>query len=103
MIQVTVFVQGWATYGKGVVEKLRSRTFYPKQVCFDFLINKAGPVHVYTPIQLEKINWEMGLQMAQAATTKMKTPNALFELVIQDKEVGSCIISTKLCLHCLAN
>ena len=32
-MQVTVFVQGWTTYGKVVVEKLRSRTFYPKQVC----------------------------------------------------------------------
>lgn len=50
MIQVTVFVQGWATYGKGVVEKLRSRTFYPKQVCFYFLINKVGSIHVYTLI-----------------------------------------------------
>lgn len=30
----------------------------------------------------------MGLQIAQAATTKMKTPNALFELVVQDKEVS---------------
>ena len=38
-------------------------------------------------VQLEKVNWEMGLQMAQSATTKMKTPNALFELVVQDKEV----------------
>lgn len=64
--KVTVFIQGWTTYGKGVVEKLRSRTFYPKQ--------------------LEKVNWQMGLQMAQAASTKMKVPNALFELVVRNKE-----------------
>ena len=43
--------------------------------------------YTYLCVQLEKVNWEMGLQMAQSATTKMKTPNALFELVVQDKEV----------------
>ena len=30
--QVQVFVQAWTAQGKSVVEKLRSRTFYPKQV-----------------------------------------------------------------------
>lgn len=33
MSQVQVFIHGWTTQGKGSVEKLRSSTFYPKQVC----------------------------------------------------------------------
>ena len=66
-LKVAIFVQGWTGYGRGVVEKLQTRTFFPKQ--------------------LEKVNWQMGLQMAQAASTKMKVPNALFELVVHDKEV----------------
>ncbi|XP_065910643.1 COMM domain-containing protein 10-like [Dysidea avara] len=70
--KVTIFVQGWTGYGKGVVEKLQNRTFYPKQ--------------------LEKVNWQMGLQMAQAASTKMKVPNALFELVVHDKEQTDSIL-----------
>ena len=30
--QIQVFVGGWSSQGKAVVERLRSRTFYPKQV-----------------------------------------------------------------------
>lgn len=32
-MQIQVFVQGWTSQGKAAVEKLRSSTFYPKQVC----------------------------------------------------------------------
>ena len=45
-------------------------------------------INTHPFVQLEKVNWQMGLQMAQAASTKMKVPNALFELVVRDKEVG---------------
>ena len=32
LLQVQVFVQAWTSQGKAIVEKLRTGTFYPKQV-----------------------------------------------------------------------
>jgi len=65
--KVQVFVQAWTAQGKSVVEKLRSRTFYPKQ--------------------LEEVKWRLNLQMAQSSRSKMKVPNALFEFVVKEGEV----------------
>jgi hypothetical protein len=64
--KIEVFVGAWSTQGKAVVEKLQSRTFYPKQ--------------------LEEVKWRLNLQLAQSTRTKMKLPNALFELSVTDGE-----------------
>lgn len=64
--KVQVFLQAWSAQGKAVVERLRSRAFYPKQ--------------------LEEVNWRLNLQMAQSSRAKMKMPNALFEFVVKEGE-----------------
>lgn len=64
--KIQIFVGTWSSQGKAVVEKLQSRTFYPKQ--------------------LEEVKWRLNLQIAQASRTKMKLPNALFEFSVQDGE-----------------
>lgn len=35
--------------------------------------------------QLEAVNWRLNLQMAQSNKTKLKSPNALFELQVSDE------------------
>ncbi|XP_071793859.1 COMM domain-containing protein 10-like [Asterias amurensis] len=60
--KVSVFVKAWTSSGKGVVENLRQRTLAPNQ--------------------LEGVNWRLNLQMGQASQTKMKIPNAMFEMVV---------------------
>jgi hypothetical protein len=64
--KIQVFVGMWTAHGKSVVEKLQSRTFYPKQ--------------------LDEVKWRLNLQIAQSSRTKMKLPNALFEFGIKDGE-----------------
>ncbi|XP_038077865.1 COMM domain-containing protein 10-like [Patiria miniata] len=66
--KVSVFVKAWTSSGKGVVEKLRQRTLAPNQ--------------------LEEVNWRLNLQMGQASQTKMKLPNAMFEMVVSGQEEG---------------
>ncbi|CAH1252530.1 COMMD10 [Branchiostoma lanceolatum] len=61
--KVSVFVKAWAAGGKEVIMKLRKRTLAPDQ--------------------LESVNWRLNLQMAQASQTKMKLPNAMFELGVR--------------------
>lgn len=64
--KVQVLIKGWSSQGKATVEKLRSSTFYPKQ--------------------LEEVNWRQNLTMAQSGRSKLKQPNALFEFVIKEGE-----------------
>lgn len=64
--KIQVLIQGWSSQGKATVEKLRSSTFYPKQ--------------------LEEVNWRQNLTMAQTGRSKLKQPNALFEFVIKEGE-----------------
>ncbi|XP_064390371.1 COMM domain-containing protein 10-like [Halichondria panicea] len=64
--KVQVFVQAWTSQGKAIVEKLRTGTFYPKQ--------------------LEDVKWRLNLQMAQSTRSKMKQPNALFEFSVREGE-----------------
>lgn len=70
-LQVKVIVDAWKNAAADVVTKLRQRTITPKR--------------------LEEINWRLNLQMAQSNKSKMKLPNAMFELKIndEDSEVGS--------------
>lgn len=64
-------MDAWKNAAADVVTKLRQRTITPKR--------------------LEEINWRLNLQMAQSNKSKMKLPNAMFELKIndEDSEVGS--------------
>ena len=36
-------------------------------------------------LQLDTVNWRLNLQMAQSSLTKMKMPNALFELGVNNE------------------
>jgi len=40
------------------------------------------------PKQLEAVNWRLNLQMAQSNMTKMKLPNAMFELSLASGSQG---------------
>ena len=46
-------------------------------------------LHVYCIVllflQLDTVNWRLNLQMAQSSVTKMKMPNALFELGVNNE------------------
>ncbi|KAJ8029544.1 COMM domain-containing protein 10 [Holothuria leucospilota] len=66
--KVTLFEKSWTSQAKDVVERLRKKTLIPNQ--------------------LQEVNWRMNLQMAQADRTKMKTPNAMFELVVSQDDGG---------------
>ena len=49
-------------------------------------------------LQLEEVKWRLNLQMAQASQSKVKRPNALFQLVVRDDSSGvsgCCISKTK--------
>lgn len=61
-----VIVDAWKNAAADVVTKLRQRTITPKR--------------------LEEINWRLNLQMAQSNKSKMKLPNAMFELKINDED-----------------
>lgn len=58
--KVQALVNLWTANGKSVAEKLKQRSISPKQ--------------------LSEVNWRLNLQMAQSSMTKMKLPNAMFEL-----------------------
>ncbi|XP_046574221.1 COMM domain-containing protein 10-like [Haliotis rubra] len=63
--KVQAIVEKWTSCAKETVQKLRERTLVPKQ--------------------LEAVNWRLNLQMAQSNKTKLKSPNALFELKVGDE------------------
>ena len=48
------------------------------------IYNTSIVLHCTIYFQLEDINWRMNLQIAQSTQTKMKMPNAMFELGVQD-------------------
>jgi len=66
--KVQALVDLWTSNGKSVVEKLKQRSLAPKQ--------------------LEAVNWRLNLQMAQSNMTKMKLPNAMFELSLASGSQG---------------
>ena len=45
------------------------------------------------PLQLEEINWRLNLQLAQSTQSKMKLPNAMFELGVRDENSGVRVIT----------
>lgn len=83
--QIQVFIQGWTAQGKAAIERLRSSTFYPKQVCEHGILRSP---YLYWWLQLEEVNWRQNLTMAQSGRSKLKQPNALFEFVIKEGEVS---------------
>lgn len=66
--KVALFEKSWTAQAKDVVERLRKKTLMPNQ--------------------LQEVNWRLNLQMAQADRTKMKSPNAMFELVVSADNGG---------------
>ncbi|KAI8777323.1 COMM domain-containing protein 10, partial [Biomphalaria glabrata] len=66
--KVSIIVEAWTTGARDLVQKLRDRTVHP--------------------LQLEDINWRINLQMAQTTLSKMKLPNALFQLGIRNDTTG---------------
>ncbi|KAL3867481.1 hypothetical protein ACJMK2_044683 [Sinanodonta woodiana] len=63
--KVKAIVEAWTNGAKDIVQKFRQCRLNHKQ--------------------LEDINWRLNLQMAQASKTKMKLPNAMFELGVKDE------------------
>lgn len=37
---------------------------------------------------MEEVNWRLNLQLAQSSMSKMKEPNAMFELGVRDENTG---------------
>ncbi|KAH9492958.1 COMM domain-containing protein 10 [Bulinus truncatus] len=66
--KVSIIVEAWAEGARDLVQKLRERTVHPQQ--------------------LEDINWRINLQMAHTSQSKMKLPNALFQLGIRNDTTG---------------
>ncbi|EDV26314.1 uncharacterized protein TRIADDRAFT_54176 [Trichoplax adhaerens] len=65
-VKVDAFIEAWSTNAKNVIDRVRQRNF----------INN----------QLEDINWQLNLQLAQSEKTKMKAPNAILELGIRSED-----------------
>ena len=58
--------------------------------CVRVCVCACACVHVCVRVcvQLEEVKWRLNLQLAQSTRTKMKLPNALFELSVRDGEVS---------------
>jgi hypothetical protein len=50
--------------------------------------------------QLQSVGWRLNIQLASSDQSKMKIPNALFELRLADgNKVCCCVFCTRVCLH----
>lgn len=66
VLQINVIVEAWKNTAADVVSKLRQRSINPRR--------------------LEEIKWRLNLQMAQSNKSKMKLPNAMFELQVNNED-----------------
>ncbi|XP_059159992.1 COMM domain-containing protein 10-like [Physella acuta] len=66
--KVGIIVDAWTNGARDLVQKLRERSVHP--------------------CQLDTVDWRLNLQLAQASQSKMKLPNALFQLGIKDENKG---------------
>ncbi|KAL8562624.1 hypothetical protein ACOMHN_011196 [Nucella lapillus] len=66
--KIKPIVEAWSSSAKDTIGQLRQRTVHPKQ--------------------LEEVNWRLNLQLAQSSVSKMKEPNAMFELGVRDENSG---------------
>ncbi|XP_022329094.1 COMM domain-containing protein 10-like [Crassostrea virginica] len=64
--KINVIVEAWKNTAADVVSKLRQRSINPRR--------------------LEEIKWRLNLQMAQSNKSKMKLPNAMFELQVNNED-----------------
>ncbi|XP_039766766.1 COMM domain-containing protein 10 isoform X6 [Ornithorhynchus anatinus] len=60
------FAHAWATVGQDTVEKFRQR--------------------ILAPQKLETIGWQLNLQMAQSSQAKLKSPQAVLELGVNNED-----------------
>ncbi|KAG8191724.1 hypothetical protein JTE90_008788 [Oedothorax gibbosus] len=67
--KVSTIVQAWVANAKNVIENLKKKTIAPKQ--------------------LEDVNWELRLELAQSSLSKLKTPLGLLELTLGTGEGNS--------------
>ncbi|CAE1307685.1 COMMD10 [Acanthosepion pharaonis] len=65
--KVNIIVEAWTTHAKNVLQKLGQRTLAPNQ--------------------LSDINWRLNLEMANMGRSKMKLPNAMFELKVTQEDM----------------
>lgn len=63
--QASIWGKAWAAKGDMVVKNLRDRAFF---------VTEAS-----------NVNWRLNLQLAQSSQSKMKTPNAMFEISVLNK------------------
>ncbi|GFS02930.1 COMM domain-containing protein 10-like [Elysia marginata] len=66
--KVQKIVEAWTNGARNLVQKLKERTVHPNQ--------------------LEEVKWRLNLQMAQASQSKVKRPNALFQLGVRSDSTG---------------
>ncbi|RUS74080.1 hypothetical protein EGW08_018158 [Elysia chlorotica] len=66
--KVEKIVEAWTNGARNLVQKLKERTVHPNQ--------------------LEEVKWRLNLQMAQASQSKVKRPNALFQLGVRNDSTG---------------
>lgn len=66
--KVQNIVEAWTNGARQLVQKLKERTVHPHQ--------------------LEDVKWRLNLQMAQASQSKVKRPNALFQLGVRNESSG---------------
>ncbi|XP_038625970.1 COMM domain-containing protein 10 [Tachyglossus aculeatus] len=60
------FAQAWASMGQDTIEKFRQR--------------------ILAPQKLETIGWQLNLQMAQSSQAKLKSPQAVLELGVNNED-----------------
>ena len=56
-------------------------------------------ITVFVMLQLEDVNWRLNLQMAQANKSKLKIPNALFELGVKDQNTEVTVFNSGINLN----
>ncbi|XP_065836566.1 COMM domain-containing protein 10-like [Oscarella lobularis] len=66
--KAAAIVKAWSTTAKDVLDRLKQKSFYPKQ--------------------LDDVNWRLNLQMGQSTKSKTKIPNALFEFDVKSDGEG---------------
>ncbi|GFO13581.1 comm domain-containing protein 10-like [Plakobranchus ocellatus] len=72
--KVDKIVEAWTNGARNLVQKLKERTVHPNQ--------------------LEEVKWRLNLQMAQANQSKLKRPNAQFQLGIRNDSTGSVKVNS---------
>lgn len=70
--KISIFINAWITYGKGIVENLRQKSMFP--------------------IQVKDINWCLNVQSSSSAISKDARPVALLQLGLTGDETSTLTV-----------